>query len=337
MKKIRTSTPVPASPIAARFTTLRRGLRLPALQLAALVCIAAQVRAQKASPIPLIGLTSKIAIPQNTQGCYAGCTISTDPSNGAVTIVNCDPTYKEINDQLAKINKAAMDEAQSQRNAPSQAPSADQVQQMQQQAMQKASAMQGMSPQQIAASQQAQSQSGAPSKAELAVLQKMGQAQSAAGRINQTINEMSQNFSKLDKSGIDKVPMGANCPEVQQGGYAGPTCDCLIKKEITYQTARDSKYNSYLQQVKALIDQFLLKLKPDLAIIDDFEETAKYGEALSNPVYKQLVVSVQRQGLGGVVAVLGAASGNWEDAAKMYAQVVNGRNGATVGCGGHKQ
>jgi len=218
----------------------------------------------------------------------------------------------------------------------SQAPTADQVQQMQQQAMQKAASMQGMSPQQIAAANQAKSQSGAPSKEELAVLQKMGKAQEAAGRINQLIGEFSQKFNKLDKSKIDNVPMGANCPEVQQGGYAGPTCECLTKRDLTYQMARNANYNAYLQEVTMLIQTYMSKMKPDLTIVDDFEHTAKFGDALSNPVYKQLVGSVQKQAMGGVVVILAAASGNWEDAAKMYAQVVNGRSGASVGCAGHK-
>ena len=325
-----------ASPVALRLSTLRPS-HLSSLLLAALLCTGSQTHAQKAYPIDLLGLAGKIAVPQSTQGCYAGSTTKTDPSNGAVSIVNLDPTYKEIYDQLDKITKAAMDQAHSQMPARGQTPSTDQVQQMQQQAMQKASSMQGMSPQQMAAAQQAKSQSGAPSTAEMAVLQKMGKAQSAAGHISQTISEMSQKFNKLDKSKIDNVPMGANCPEVQQGGYAGPTCDCLVKKEVAYETARDANYNAYLQQVEGLIQEFLGKLKPDLTVVDDFEQTAKYGDALSNPVYKQLVVSVQRQALAGVVTALSTASGNWEDAAKMYVQLVNGRNGATVGCGGHKK
>jgi len=303
-------------------------LLLPTLLAGARAC------AQKAYPVELLGLLGKISVPQSTSACYAGCSTKTDAANGSVSIVNTDPTYKEINDQLDKITKAAMDAANAQ--AAPQAPNAEQVQQMQQQAMQKAASMQGMSPQQMAAAQQAKSQSGAPSASELAVLKKMGQAQTAAAQINKLINEMSQKFTHLDKSPIDKVPMGANCPEVQQGGYAGPTCDCLTKRDMAYQAARDAKYNAYLQQVTAIINEYLAKVKVQTAIVDDFEHTAKYGEALSNPMYKQLVGSVQQQALSGVVVILAAASGNWEDAAKMYANVVNAKSGASVGCAGHK-
>src|SRR5215472_8484381 len=111
--------------------------------LTALICIASQVHAQKAYPVVLLGLAGKIAVPGTTAGCYAGCTTATDPSNGAVSIVNTDPTYKEINDILDKFNKAAVDQARSQMPSQTQAPSADQIQQMQQDAMQKASSMQG--------------------------------------------------------------------------------------------------------------------------------------------------------------------------------------------------
>ena len=304
------------------------------LLFASLLLAGSQLHAQKAYPIELLGLMGKISVPQNTAACYAGCTTKTDPSNGSVNVVNTDPTFKEINDQLDKITKAAMDGANTQ--MPPQAPNADQIQQMQQQAMQKAAAAQGASPQQMAAAQQARSQSGAPSASELTVMKKMGQAQSAASRINQLQNEMAQKFSQLDKSSIDKVPMGANCPEVQQGGYAGPTCDCLSKRDLAYQTARDAKYNQYLQQVIAIINDYMGKMKTELAIVDDFEHAAKFGDAVSNPVYRQLVGSVQRQAMGGVVTILAACSGNWEDAAKMYANVINGRSGASVGCFGRK-
>ncbi|HLI91972.1 MAG TPA: hypothetical protein VKU83_00090, partial [Puia sp.] len=291
---------------------------LPALLLLASILLASmQARAQKAYPVELLGLLGKITVPTDAAACFAGCTKTTDPANGAVSIVNTDPTFKELNDELNKISKAAMDAANAQTSA--QAPNADQVQQMQQQAMQQAAAMQGKSPQEIAAAQQARAQSGAPSASELAVLKKMGQAQTAAAQINQLINEMSQKFTKLDKSEIDNVPRGANCPEVQQGGYAGPTCDCLTKRDQAYQSARVAKCNAYLQQVSAIINEYMGKIKVQAAIVDDFEHTAKYGDALSNATYRQLVGSVQQQALGGVVATLAAASSNWEDAAKIYA------------------
>ena len=306
-----------------------------ALLLAGLLFAGSQTQAQKAYPVELLGLLGKISVPTDAASCYAGCTKTPDAANGSVSIVNTDPTFKEINDQLNRISKAAMDAANA--ATPTQAPSADQVQQMQQQAMQQAAAMQGKSPQEIAAAQQAQAQSGAPSASELAVLKKMGQAQTAAAQINQLINEMSQKFSKLDKSQIDNVPRGANCPEVQQGGYAGPTCDCLMKRDQAYQTARVAKYNAYLQQVSAIINEYLSKIKVQAAIVDDFEHTAKFGDALTNPMYRQLVGSVQQQALGGVVATLAAASGNWEDAGKMYAYLVNAKSGASVGCTGHRE
>lgn len=316
---------------------MRSTLRLSILLFAALTCAGLASVAQNAYHVDLVSLMARITVPQNTTACYAGCTTKTDPSNGAVTVVNTDPTYQGINEQLDKINKAAFNDANAQMPNRSQAPSADQIQQMQQQAMQKAASMQGMSPQQMAAAQQAKSQSGAPSKEEMAVLQKLGQAQSAAGRITQLVNEMSQKFSKLDKSKINSVPMGASCPEVQQGSYAGPTCECLIKKESAYQSQREANYNQYLQVAAALIEDYMGKIKDQLVIVDQFEVTAKYGDAVSNPAFKPQVAAVQRQAMNGVVAVLAAANGNWEDAAKMHAQVVNANNGATVGCGGHKQ
>jgi hypothetical protein len=312
----------------------RLSLRFSILLQAAFLLAGTQVHAQKAYPVELLGLLGKLPIPESAALCYGGSTTKTDPSNGSVSIVNTDPAFKELNDELDRINKAAMDGMKT--PATPQPPTQEQVQQMQQQAMQQASSMQGMSPQQMAAAQQAKSQSGAPSKDELLVLQQLGKAQNAAGLINQLVSEMGQKFSKLDKSPIDKVSAGGNCPEVQQGGYAGPTCDCLKGRDQAYQTKRVAAYNSYLSEVKGVINDYLGQIKAQSAIVDNFEHAAKYGDVFSNPMYKQLAVQVQRQAMGGFVALLGACSGNWEDAAKMQANLVNAISGASVGCAGHK-
>jgi len=266
----------------------------------ALLLAAPHIRAQKAYPIDLLGLLGQIPIPQTSNACYNGSTRVTDSSNGVVSIKNTDPTFGEINGLLDKITKAAMT---------------------------------GVNAQQIAAMQQGQG-GGVPSSADVAVMKQVGAAQSAAGRINQLMLEFAQKLGAIDKSAIDKVSSGPNCPEVQQGGYAGPTCDCMKSKDKAYRQKRVNVQDTILTQVKAVIYDYLGKIKAQAAIVDNLEHAAKYGDAVSNPLYKQLVGSVQRQALGGVVAILGACESNWEDAAKIYANLVNANSGASVGCYG---
>jgi hypothetical protein len=296
-----------------------------------LLLVVIQARAQNAYPIDLLGLLGKISIPEKSSACYAGSTKTTDPSNGSVSIVSVDTTFHAVNDMLAKITGAALDATTAQLS--SQPPSAEQIQQMKQQAIQRATAAQNMSPQQMAAMQQPPS-GGMPSSTDLTVIKQMGPAQMAAGHINQLVMEMAQKLAVLDKSPINNVSPGPNCPEVQQGGYAGPTCDCMKAKDKVYEEKRVVAQDAYLSQVKAILNDYLGKIKAETAVVDNFEHIAKFGDAVSNPTYKQMVGSVQRQALGGVTGVLSVCLGNWEDAAKMYANLVNANSGASVGCYG---
>jgi hypothetical protein len=43
-----------------------------------------------------------------------------------------------------------------------------------------------------------------------------------------------------------------------------------------------------------------------------------------------------RQALGAVSVFMAIAGGNWEDAGKQYAELVNANSGASVGCFGRK-
>ena len=171
-----------------------------------------------------------------------------------------------------------------------------------------------------------------PSAGELAVMKQMGAAQTAVGRINQLTIEMGQKLGTFNRQSIDTISQGPNCPEVQQGGYAGPTCACMRAKDLAYETKRVAAQDAYLSKIKSVILDYLGQIRTQTAIVDNFEHAAKFGDALSNPVYKQLVGSVQRQALGGVVAILGASMSTWEDAAKIYANWVNAKSGSSVGC-----
>jgi len=286
------------------------------------------VHGQKAWQGDITAMLDKVPVPSSSASCYGQSTKVTDPSTKIISIKDNGPAFTDLETQLENITKAAMSAAQTQSMAP---PSADQVAQMQQQAMQRAAAAQSSSPQQMA--QQYRSSSGAPSAGDMTVMKLIGQAQTAAGHINQLSLELAQKRGKISKN-LDSVRMPPNCPEVQQGGYAGPTCACLRGHEVDYRTRRVAAMNSYVQEMAALVREYLPKMKVEAAIIDDMEAKAKYGEAVSNPAFRQMVVSIQRQGFGSVTSMLGLSGDAWKDSAEEYANLVNAQSGASIPCAG---
>src|SRR5581483_4090225 len=149
--------------------------------------------------------------------------------------------------------------------------------QMKQQAMARAAAAQSMTPQQMA---QQRAASSALSLQDTAVMRLINQAQLAAGHIGQLSQELGQKYSRLNKS-LDSVKLGPVCPEVEQHGYAGPTCACLRSRESDYRTRRVAAMNSYVGQVAELFRQYMPRMKAEAQIIDDMEVKAKYGDAVS--------------------------------------------------------
>jgi hypothetical protein len=286
------------------------------------------VHGQKAWPGDITAMLSKVPVPVSSASCYGQSSKVTDPSTKLVTIKDNGPAFTDLEAQLQNIMKAAMSAAQAQGQGMA-APNADQLAQMQQQAMQRAAAAQSSSPQQMA--QQYRSSSGAPSSGDMAVMKLIGQAQTAAGNINRLSLEMTQRMEKISKN-LDSVRMPPNCPEVQQGGYAGPTCACLRGHEVDYRTRRVAAINGYVDAVAALVREYLPKMRAEAAIIDDMEAKAKYGEGVSNPAFRQMAVSIQRQGFGSVTSLLSLSGGAWKDSAEEYANLVNAQSGASIPC-----
>jgi len=304
------------------------------VMISCILVISQCVLAQKAYPVEITSLLSKIPVPSSSDACFATCNKKTDPSNGAVSIIDEGSVFKELQNILDEINKAAMQDM-SAAGHPTSPPTADQIEQMKQQAMQRASEAQAQSanPQQ-AGHPQAGTPSTQPKDNSAEIGRQIGQAQTVCGQISQLINEFSMKTMKLDKSNIENVPSGPNCPEVQQGGYAGPTCACMKGRAADYESKRVAARNDYLSSASGLLMEYLGKIKILCTTVDNIIAKVKYGDAVSNPVYKQMVVSIQRQALGAVPALLGFSQSNWEDAAKQYAGLVNAKSGASVGCYG---
>jgi hypothetical protein len=313
--------------IFARPSRSRRLHHLPML----LCCLALfpAAQAQKAYPVSLTQLLGSIPIPQSSAACYATSTIEKDPSNGAVTVKDNGATFSDLNAKIMKISMAGMTTAPT-AGSMSSPPSAEQIEQMKQQAMQRAAqAQQGMTP------QQAYSGSATAKPMDPDLMRQVGQAQNTIGPLNQLTSELSAKISQLDK-GLDKVRQGPNCPEVQQGGYAGPTCSCLIARGTAYANARAAQEDLYLKKVTALLTDYISKIKVQLAIVDAMEAKTRYGDAIANPMFKQQPSMIQRQAMASITTVLSIASSVWTDAAAEHANVVNATNGTSEGCAGKK-
>jgi hypothetical protein len=310
------------------------GIFMTGLLLAGSLLCTQPVRAQKAYPVEVNGLLSRIPIPESSAACYVSCTKSTDSSNGVIDVRDNGPIFKALQDEFMKIAQTPMAADGSTTPSMTTPPTPEQIEQMKQQALQRAAQMQNMTPQQIAQMQQGAATSQPRDNVELMKL--IGQAQTACGQISRLNIELSDKVARLDKSPIDKVKMGPNCPEVQQGGYAGPTCGCMIAHATGYATGRVAARDEYLKQVRSLLLEYQGKIRPLVATVDDAVARAKYGDAVVNPAFKQQVVSIQRQALGSVSTVMAIAGSNWEDAGKQYAELINAKSGASVGCFGRK-
>lgn len=291
-------------------------------------CTMAQ--AQRAWPGSITGLLSRVPIPGASSSCYSACTKTTDPSNGLISIKDNGPGFTGLQDKLEEIAREAMAGASaSGMAAPAGPPSADQIEQMKQQAMQRAAADQSMTPQQMA---QQQHYGSAPASGDIAVMKLIGSAQTAASQITVLVNELSMKMNKLTKDKIEAVKQEPACPG--QGPAGAATCECLIAHAVDYYTRRLAGWDDRIRQVTALLEEYMPKFKTQTAIIDDMEAKAKYGDALTNPSFRQMVVSIQHQALNSLTCTLGISGGVWGDAASEYANLVNARSGASFDCKG---
>jgi hypothetical protein len=102
----------------------------------------------------------------------------------------------------------------------------------------------------------------------------------------------------------------------------------------SYEQARTARMDDYMQQAINLVEQYMSRMRPLIAIVDDMVAKAKYGDAVSNPSFRQMVVMTQRQAMGGLTALLSISSGVAEDGARQEANLMNANSGSSVGCFG---
>jgi len=291
--------------------------------------------AQKALPIQVYGLLSKVPMPQSSEANYHSCTVETDNSNGAVSVKDAGTTVNDLETTMEKdvkdLANSSMSSSYASNSAPS-IPSAEQIAQMQQQAQQ----MRGMTPDQARQmSQQMPHQNASQPAGNVSLMQELGKAQTAMMQINTTITELSTKVSQLGgeyKQKIDKVQQSASCPEfkVPTADIAEPKCNCVKTRLLDYRQKRVSIEDEYIQRVNGLLNTYLPKIKDQIAIIDKAEQDLKYGDAITLPAFKTQAVSVQQQAITTIAPILGIVKNVIKDSGTEYAGVVNANNSALL-------
>jgi hypothetical protein len=307
-------------------------LSIDLLLAAVILTMASTAQAQQIARISTVALLNAIPLPQTSKACFGTCTKKTDASNGLVSIVDNGKTFNDMSDQLNQYLNSGMGMPAT-GSTPAKPPTPEQIEQMKQHAMQQ------MAQAQAAAQAGAQNPSAQPRSPgaaapvdDPALMRQFGQAQGLAVQASQIARELSAKVGAIDRSGFDHVSQGPNCPEVQQGGYAGPTCACMTAKEIKYRKARTEQQDLYLAKVVDLIQEYLPKIKAPPTAVDDLMVKAKYGDGLVNPMFKQQVGMMQRQALGAVVTLLALSGSLWTDSGSVYCYNVNAESGATLRC-----
>lgn len=275
------------------------------------------VQAQKAFQIQVTSLLTKIPLPPNCSAAYGSCKKETG-ADGRVSVTGIGGSIADLEDQM---NQLAKDRANNMMAANAAMPSADQVAKMQQQAQQ----MQGMTPEQAMqnAKNNAANQSNPSDMATIG--KKIGQGQNAMIELHKILDEFNEKARAIfaaEKDSVDKVKSG-HCPDVRQGSYVGPTCACTQGITATYYQQRVAKRDGAAASMSTLIQTYMPRIKAQVSIVDDIVSSLKYGDAISNPAYKQLLVSLQQQAMGAVAPVAAAVSNITTDGGGEYANLQN--------------
>lgn len=286
------------------------------------------VNAQKALPIQVESILTKMTLPSSAEESFSRCTKETDPSNGNVSVKDAgqavNDLQQKISDYMTQLGSASMNNSYS--SSGTSMPSADQIAQMQQ------NAMQNMNPQQtMKMAQQSQHPTTKPQKIDITLMKELGNAQVIGGKINPLINNLSAKVSQLSgdfKRKKDTIKMAGNCPEFKaQGDIALPKCGCVREQYFIYYTQRVTVANEYLQKLYSLLQQYLPDIKNSIAVIDKTENDIKYGDALSMPAYKQQAIMLQQQGLSSITSVLAIIGNATKDTGSEYANLASFKNG----------
>ncbi len=289
---------------------------------------------QKPAVIQINSLIERIPALESCSACYEGSTLVSDPQNGMISIKDNGLHFNQLNDEISRIMKSDMDAMNNQKSfASNHAASTQEAEEAKAKAMeqaaqqqQQAAQMANMTPEQIQQMMKTNNHPAAPQKTDVNMMKRIGQAQSALGKLQQILSEFDMKFAKISLTDKTTLAVPPNCPEVQQGGYAGPTCSCEKNRSVISGNTYVGAVNTDISKMKEMISQYKPQIAEQIAIIDKVEFDYKYGESVSDPNIKQMMWSMQKQAMNGFVDLFSKVSSGWSDGAKAFARVVNAKN-----------
>jgi len=293
-------------------------------------CTEASVNAQKALSIQVNSLLAKVYAPTDSKESFQMCTKDTDATSRIISVKDAGRVINDlqqtISNYMTQLGTSSMNSSYS--NTATSMPSPEQMKQMQQNAMQ----MQSMSPDQaMKMTKQMPHNNTATPTSNPALMQEIGKAQEAGGKINVIMTDLSTKVSQLGgefDQQEDKIKMSGSCDEIKVKGadLALPKCSCVKSRNLDFRQKRVAVADSYLQKLNAILQKYLPDIKNKIAIIDKAESDANYGDSFSMTVLKQQAVSLQQQALGATLPILGIVSQAIEKTGSEYADLVNIKN-----------
>ncbi|MDE3184735.1 MAG: hypothetical protein KGM16_15055 [Bacteroidota bacterium] len=292
----------------------------------------ATIKAQRALPLPINSLFSKIPpIPNDCGTSFQLCTKDTDATNGIISVKDAGKVINDLQqiteNDVQQLATSSMTSSYS--NPTASIPSQDQMSNM----MQNSSQMQNMSPQEaMKMAQQMQNQNRSPTAINTDLMQEIGKGQDAAAKLNVVLNELNTKGSQLTgtyQQKMDNIKMTGSCEEfkVEGADLMLPKCGCVKSINMDFHQKRVAVSNEYLQNLEALLQRYLPKIKGEIAIVDKVEQDLNYGDALSLPALKSQAVTLQQEVFGSVMPILGLVGDKVKETGSEYADLTNIKNG----------
>ena len=291
--------------------------------------------AQKALPIQVNSMLSRVPTLENCQASFKMCTIDSN-TNDLVSVKDEGAVINGIRNDIAKymndLTSSSMNSSYTS-TTPSM-PSQDQINQ----ALQNASQMQNISREQMMQMAQSNHNHTPPPNNNAALMKEWGQAQNPSEQLSLMQTELATRVSQLGgeyQQKVDKIPtVVVTCPDykVQGADLALPKCGCVKGLYLDYYQKRVTIKDEYLQKLNELLQYYLPKFKDQIAIIDKVENDLNYGDAISIPALKRQVVGVQQQAMGSLLPLLGIVGNAIKDSGLEYAGIVNINRHLPVPC-----
>ena len=266
--------------------------------------IATGLHAQKCLELNTVALMAKMQTPGTGASYFAECATEKN-DHGQTVIVDYGQAEKDLD---ALLQRTQMDFARASVGGGAGASSqADKAKAM-------AAAMQNMTDaqkqayvMQMASQMQANAMHPTATADNSQSVKLVMQAYAIAGtQLPPVINEFSAKYRDLlsaQKAEEDAIPQPhtSDCPGVDKTGL--PSCACVNDKEEAYWNKILAIRDEFNGKRAALLQQYLPRIKGMVGAIDDIVVKLNYGDAISNPQYKKMLLGAQSSAFGNAFVV----------------------------------